>query len=175
MLSENLALLARPRSRSTLLHARGEPNFSSEAEWSGRRLLTGHLGGSIPSAGALANLRSGRAFAPLAPRTRKPACARAHASRWSTSTRIVSGVNPVRLRAWALFQTLRRPAREHTAPRLRFSSPMQLESRAPGLYPGGFGAIPNVGSTQKFRPFVEALHANKNCWFESSQPDNDGL
>ena len=24
---------------------------------------------------------------------------------------------------------------------------MQLESRAPGLYPGGFGAIPNVGST----------------------------
>ena len=25
-------------------------------------------------------------------------------------------------------------------------SPMQLESRAPGLYPGGFGAIPNVGS-----------------------------
>ena len=24
--------------------------------------------------------------------------------------------------------------------------PMQLESRAPGLYPGGFGAIPNMGS-----------------------------
>ena len=37
---------------------------------------------------------------------------------------------------------------DETASSARGLAPMptQLESRAPGLYPGGFGAIPNVGS-----------------------------
>ena len=53
-------------------------------------------------------MTSGACDAPasLAPRTRGSACVRAHASRWS-STRIVSGVNPVRLRAWALVSSTR--------------------------------------------------------------------
>ena len=46
---------ARPRTRSTLLYAARRADFSSEAEWSGSRLLSGHLGGSIPPAGALAH------------------------------------------------------------------------------------------------------------------------
>ena len=53
-LSENLAPLffaARPRS---LMRGRTSLEHSSEAEWSGTRLLTGLLAGSIPAAGALA-------------------------------------------------------------------------------------------------------------------------
>ena len=48
----------------------------------------------------------------------------------------------------------RRPAeRAHTACRASDTFlPMQLESRAPGLYPGGFGAIPNVGSRLNVHP-----------------------
>jgi hypothetical protein len=47
------------------------------------------------------------------------ACVRAHASRWS-STRIVSGVNPVRLRAWALrFVHPNRPYTQDMSVRIR--------------------------------------------------------
>ena len=39
--------------------------------------------------------------------------------------------------------------------------PTQLESRAPGLYPGGFGAIPNVGS--RFLPARRCLTRNESA------------
>lgn len=88
MLSENLALLFFPRSRSRSRgRERGDP--SSEAEWSGSRLLTGHLEGSIPSAGALDSRRvRPHSHAATHPRS---GCALAHVSRRS-STRLVRGV-----------------------------------------------------------------------------------
>lgn len=58
-----------------------------------------------------------------APRTRKPACDRAHASRWSR-TRFVRGVIPVRLRAWALVSSSRiDPTRKRQSVRIRPAAP----------------------------------------------------
>ena len=82
---------------------------SSEAEWSGSRLLTGHSEVRFLPL-ELRPTRSKVSGADAPPRGALPArlyaCVRAHASRRS-STRFVSGVNPVRIRAWALVSSTR--------------------------------------------------------------------
>ena len=124
VLSENLALLARPRPRSTLLLVRGEPIHCSEAEWSGTRLLTGDT-----------KVR----FLPLQQLELDALTARDLPAR------------VLRVRSCPCFSMVEDPLRTRRQS----------------------GSTPGVGS--QTCPSEEALHANRECWFESNQPDYDGL
>jgi hypothetical protein len=95
LLSENLAPLARPRRRSTLLHAAASPIFQ-RSRMVRQPTVIGPLEGSIPSAGAFGACALRRASLP-ARELRVRSCPCFSMVEHPPRTRC----DPVRLRAWA--------------------------------------------------------------------------
>lgn len=135
--------------------ARARGLLSSEAEWSGSRLLTGHLGGSIPSAGALVyRLVRPHSHAATHPRS---GCAPAHVSRRS-STRFVRGVYRFDSGRGLSFRPLEKTLHAKTR---WFDSNRLL--RAQALLPVGEPMVRH--SFAKMRPHtaVSSLGRNETC------------